>query len=219
MRLPETKAFLFDLDGTLIDTAPDIHAAANDALSAFGHDPVDLALTRRFVGRGGRMLLERVVKAQGASDVPKERIDAMYQRFLVAYEAGVARFSKPYDGVVETLTRLRTHHMPLAVITNKLEGLSEKLLRALQMRDFFEFLIGFDSLPEKKPHPLPILHVCERMDVRLAEALFVGDSATDVAAARAAGCRIVCVNYGYSGDIAPEALGADRLISNFRELL
>ncbi len=219
MRLPETKAFLFDLDGTLIDTAPDIHAAANDALSAFGHDPVGLALTRRFVGRGGRVLLERVVKAQGASDLPKERIDAMYQRFLVAYEAGIAQLSKPYDGVIETLTRLRTNHMRLAVITNKLEGLSEKLLRALHMRDFFEILIGFDSLPEKKPHPLPVLHACERLRVRVADALFVGDSATDVQAARAAGCRVACVNYGYSGDTPPEALGADRLIASFRELL
>jgi len=219
MRSLESQAYLFDLDGTLIDTAPDIHTAANDALVAFGHEPIDLALTRRFVGRGGRVLLERVVKEQGASHLPKQRIDAMYQRFLTAYEAGVARLSKPYDDVVETLTSLRARGFPLAVITNKLEGLSEKLLRTIHMRDFFECLVGFDSLAEKKPHPLPVLHACERLGVRVADALFVGDSATDVATARAAGCPIVCVNYGYSGDTPPEALGADRLISNFSELL
>ena len=219
MRLSEAKAYLFDLDGTLVDTAPDIHAAANQALTAFGHGPINLVLTRRFVGHGGRVLLERALDAQGVTDLSAQSTEAMYHHFLAAYDADIARSSKPYDGVVETLTRLRERKRPLAVITNKLEGLSEKLLRAIDMREYFAFVLGLDSLVEKKPHPLPVLHACERMDVRVEEALFVGDSATDVGCARAAGCGIVCVDYGYSGDIAPEALGADRLISNFTELL
>ena len=219
MRSPEVKAYLFDLDGTLVDTAPDIHAAANEALSAFGHEPIDLGMTRRFVGHGGRVLLERALNARGVSDVPCGHTDAMYQHFLTAYEAGIALASKPYDGVTDTLMRLRAQGVPLAVITNKLEGLSQKLLTAIGLKDFFAFILGLDTLAEKKPHPLPVLHACERLGVEVARALFVGDSATDVATARAAGCGIVCVDYGYSGDLAPEALGADRLISNLSELL
>lgn len=215
----QAEAYLFDLDGTLVDTAPDIHSGANMALTAFGYNPIDLMLTRRFVGHGGRALLERALRSQGVEDVPDERIESMYRYFLKAYDSRIANSSAPYDGVVETLTRLRAANIPLAVITNKLEGLSEKLLREIRMREFFEFILGLDTLAESKPHPLPVLHACERLDVRIERALFVGDSATDVAAARAARCPIVCVDYGYHGEIAPGALGADRLIANFRELL
>lgn len=213
------SAYLFDLDGTLIDTAPDIHAAANAALESFGFVGIEIALTRQFVGMGGRVLLRRALVSQGVESLHDDRLEALYRAFLSHYNRHIAIKSRPYEGVTETLAQLRRLGIPLAVITNKLEGLSDKLLGEIGMRKSFELLIGLDSLSEHKPHPLPILHACERFGVGTSEVLFVGDSATDVACARAAGCDVVCVDYGYSGGIAPEELGADRVIASFKHLL
>ena len=212
-------AYLFDLDGTLVDTAPDIHAAANAALSRFGFREIDLALTRRFVGHGGRVLLASALESQGETGVHEDTAERLYRAFLSHYEAHIADLSLPYDGVTETLQNLGAAGVPLAVITNKLEGLSDKLLRELGMRDFFEVLVGLDTLAEHKPHPLPVLHACNLLSTGPGDVLFVGDSATDVATARAAGCDVACVNYGYSGGLRPEELGADQLIASCLELL
>ena len=213
------SAYLFDLDGTLIDTAPDIHAAANAALQGAGFAAIELGLTRQFVGLGGRVLLTRALLSQGVESLGDDRSEAMYRDFLSHYDQHIAVHSRPYEGVVEALNRLRSFRIPLVVITNKLEGLSDKLLREIGMRDCFELLIGLDSLSEHKPHPLPVLYACEKLGVAPSEALFVGDSATDVATARAAGCDVVCVDYGYNGGVAPDELGADRVIASFKDLL
>ena len=213
------SAYLFDLDGTLIDTAPDIHAAANAALEAAGFAAIELALTRQFVGLGGRVLLRNALLSQGVESLDDVSSQALYHAFLSHYDQHIAVHSLPYDGVLETLDQLRSLGIPLAVITNKLEGLSDKLLREIGMRDYFGALIGLDSLSEHKPHPLPVLHVCEQFGVGVGEVLFVGDSATDVSTARAAGCKVVCVEYGYNGGTPPDELGADQVIADFGELL
>lgn len=210
--------YLFDLDGTLIDTAPDIQQAANAALAQGGFESIDIALTRRFVGRGGRLLLHSALENQGIAAIESEELDHLYGYFLSHYDAHIAELSRPYQGVEETLGELRAAGSRLGVITNKLEGLSQKLLAALDMRDYFDLLLGIDTLIEHKPHPLPILHACRMLGSELPETLFVGDSATDVAAARAAGCDVVCVDYGYSGEFSPVELGADCVIASFREL-
>lgn len=216
---PRYAAYLFDLDGTLIDTAPDINAAANAALGSFGYQEIDLALTRRFVGHGGRVLLASALESQGETGVDADTAEQLYRAFLSHYEAHISDLSLPYDGVTETLQNLSASGVPLAVITNKLEGLSDKLLKEMDMRDFFEVLVGLDTLSEHKPHPMPVLHACNLLSTSPGDALFVGDSATDVATARAAGCDVACVNYGYSGGSRPEELGADQLIESFLELL
>ena len=211
-------AYLFDLDGTLIDTAPDIHLAANAALAQFGFETIEIELTRRFVGRGGRVLLQSALENQGVGTINAEQLEPLYQYFLSHYDDHIADLSRPYHSVEETLLDLRSGGSRLAVITNKLEGLSDKLLTQLGMRDYFDLLLGLDTLIEHKPHPLPIFHACKVLGCELDETLFVGDSATDVAAARAAGCDVVCVDYGYSGELSPAELGADRLIASFQEL-
>ena len=199
--------------------APDIHAAANAALQAAGFAAIELTLTRQFVGSGGRVLLARALQSQGVESLPEDRSEALYRNFLSHYDLNIAVYSQPYAGVAETLNRLRSLRIPLAVITNKLEGLSDKLLKEIGLRDCFEVLIGLDSLTEHKPHPLPVHRACQAFDVPPSEVLFVGDSETDVATARAAGCPVVCVNYGYSGGVEPAELGADQVIASFEELL
>ncbi len=213
------SAYLFDLDGTLVDTLPDILQAANVALQDDGFAAIDLALGRRFVGQGGRVLLQGALASQGVETLNAERSERLYQAFLSHYDEQIAAASVAYPGVHKTLAHLQGLGIPLAVITNKIEALSRKLLTTLDMMRYFDVLVGLDSLPERKPHPLPVQHVCERFGVRPSESLFVGDSVTDVVTARAAGCDVVCVDYGYHGEIAPHRLGADAVLSDFTEIL
>jgi phosphoglycolate phosphatase len=213
--------FLFDLDGTLVDSAPDIAGALNAALAAAGHAGVDEATTRNWVGSGSRILLERALTHRGANaQIADEPLMARLQaRFIDHYRAHIADRSRPYDGVVDTLQRLRARGARLAVVTNKFEALSRQLLEALCMRDYFAAVIGGDTLPQRKPDARPALHACALLRCTPADALFVGDSLTDVETARAAGCPVVCVRDGYNHGTNAEQLGADAVIDSLIELL
>jgi 2-phosphoglycolate phosphatase len=208
--------YLFDLDGTLVDTAPDINVALNAALVGAGLDPVSEALTRHWVGHGAQVLIEEALDHQGRSRAAVEPLRAV---FLEHYARNIAVYSRPYPHVVDVLAVLRDQGARLGVVTNKMTRLTLPLLAALDLDRWFECVVCGDTTARPKPAPDPALHAGSLLGIGMHETLFVGDSDTDVNCARAAGCAVVCVADGYNHGIAPEALGADRVITSFRDLI
>lgn len=213
------RAWLFDLDGTLVDSAPDLHGALVATFAHFGHDAViSDADLRAWVGHGARAMIERGLAAR-AERLDAHALDARFRYFLDHYTAHIADASRPFPGVVETLDALRERALPLACVTNKLEGLSRDLLDALGLTTYFGAVVGGDTADAPKPDAAPLRHACARLDVPLDAALMVGDSSTDVAAARNAGVPVIAVSYGYRGSTSAEDLGADLLVDDLRDAL
>lgn len=213
---PNYPAYLFDLDGTLVDSAPDIHAALNHTLAAEKLPAVELALTRDFVGMGSRSLITRALDHHGIEDGDPE---PLLQRFLDFYSANIAVHSTTFPGTIETLTALKARGATLAVVTNKYIGLTESVLADLQLRNFFDCVVGSETTPNPKPAPDPALHACTALGIAPAQALFIGDASPDVGCARAAGCPVVVLRDGYNNGIPATELGADRVIDSITELL
>ena len=210
-------AYLFDLDGTLVDTAPDLRTALNHALRLAGLAPVDEALTRHWVGHGVRAMLEAAF-AHHDKALDERQLDELMAACLTHYGEHLADRSRPYPAVVEALSVLR-EQAALAVVTNKPTDLSIRLLDALDLSRFFGAVVGRGTTARPKPDAEPAHHALGLLGKRPAQALFVGDSETDVRCARAAGCEVALVRYGYNHGKAPETLGADRVIESFRELV
>lgn len=202
---------IFDLDGTLVETAPDLAAALNVAMAAEGLAPIPLDQVRSLVGAGVRALIERGLKVNGASVSPA-RLDALQKVFLDHYGAHIADLSRPYPGLIAGLERLRGEGWRFAVATNKLEAYARQLIDELDMNHWFVAITGGDTFPFKKPDGR---HLAET--VRLAgggPAIMVGDSATDVNAARDAGLPVIGVSFGYT-DVPMKDLNPDVLIDHF----
>jgi len=208
---------IFDLDGTLVDTAPDLTAALNAVLTKASHRPVSEAETRHMVGRGARALIENALAATGAPP-DADLVAEMLGQYLEFYGAHLADHSAPFPRVVETLDALRKEGMRLGVCTNKPEALSQRLLRALGLERHFAAVLGGDSLPVRKPDPGHLIETVRRAGGDVARAVMVGDSVTDLAAARAAGMPVVLVSFGYT-ETPAHMLGADALIDDFAALM
>ncbi len=215
------NAYLFDLDGTLVDTAPDINAALNAALSSGGFPEVTEALTRHWVGHGSRVLLQQALTHHGVPDLSSDEtlMARLLKVFIEYYSGHIADFSRPYPGVEEALLALQSRGARLAIVTNKLTGLSTQVLAELQLDRHFTAVVCGDTLPQHKPDPAPALHACRLLNVAPIDALFVGDSVTDVDTARAAGCSVVCVRDGYNHGTPAGQLGADAVIDSLIQLL
>lgn len=211
-----TFSVVFDLDGTLVDTAPDLAAAMNAALAEEARPPIPLATVRHMVGKGARALIERGLAATGGPIAP-ERMEALLRRFLEHYGDNIIATSRPFPGAVAALERLALQGAKLGICTNKPQALTLKLLDGLGLTERFGAVLGADVLPVKKPHPRHLLETIARLGGRPERAIMVGDSETDVATARAAGVPVVAVTFGYTA-LTPEALGADRLIDRFDAL-
>lgn len=209
-------AYLFDLDGTLVDTAPDLNDALNRTLAAAGYPAVDESLTRHWIGFGARALVGQALERHGGA---AERTDELVEVFIRHYEGKIADQSRPYPDVVSTLRLLRDGGARLAVVTNKRAQLTEPLLDALDLRRYFDAVVSGDTANEPKPSAAPALFACTELSVATAEALFVGDSDTDVHCARAAGCPVVVVRDGYNHGIPAAELGADAVIDSFLDLV
>ena len=212
--MPRT-AILFDLDGTLVDTAPDLHEALNAALAAQGRAGVPAETVRVMVGDGARKLVERGLAATG--DMTEAAVEAGTARFLEHYAANLSRLSRPFPGVTETLIELKARGCRLAVCTNKLVRFSERLLEDLALAPYFDAVVGGDSLSVRKPDPGHITGTLARLGASAESAVMVGDSANDVQSARGAGIPAIVVSFGYTMIPAGE-LGADALIDHFAEL-
>ncbi len=210
------KAILFDLDGTLVDTAPDLAAATDHALVRAGRPAIGLESVRSMVGDGARALIERGFRASGGMPEP-EAFEAAFNDFMTYYGRHIAATSRPFPGVATCLAALAERDYALAVCTNKPESLSRSLLDQLGLTGFFGAVVGGDSLPMRKPDPGHIHGTLDKLGSEFSWAAMVGDSANDVNAAKAAGLPCVVVSFGYT-QIAPRDLGGDRLIDHFSEL-
>ena len=216
------KAVTIDLDGTLADTIPDLAAAANMMLCELQRPALDVELIRTFVGKGIPKLVERSLAgsiAGGASAGQMARAQPLFER---CYAEVNGRHSVMYPGVGEGLEALRAMRLPLACVTNKSGRFTAPLLDHLGIARHFEQVIAGDTLPQKKPDPAPLLHACRGFGIAPREMPMIGDSVNDAHAARAAGCPVFCVPYGYNEGrdvreldvdaIVPSLIAAARLI-------
>lgn len=205
------SAILLDLDGTLLHTAPDLAEAANRMLRDLERPPVSQTLLMSYIGNGISWLVKRAL----TGDMHAEPDTALYDRALPIFEkhyTELALQSKPFQGVVEGLDAMKAAGYRLGCITNKVAFFTEPLLRAAGLDAYFEIVLSGDSLPEKKPHPMPLLHAAKFFGVAPEQVLLIGDSLNDVVAARAAGCPVFCVPYGYNHGEPVEGLDLDAVI-------
>ena len=217
MKLP-IKAVLLDLDGTLLDTVLDLHAAACGMLGDLGRPPVAVEDIRAYVGRGIPNLVKRVLagKLEAADDPTPPPEDALAS-FKKHYTHFNGRASKPFPGVVEGLEALKAMQLPLGVITNKAQAFTIPLLERTGLAPYMSVTVSGDQLPKPKPDPMPLVWACGRMNVSPADTLLVGDSVHDFKAGRAAGCKVFLVPYGYNEGQDVHGLAADAIVATVFE--
>ena len=208
---------VFDLDGTLVDSAPDMHAAANRMLRAAGRATIGLAETRRFIGDGIGRFVEKALSATGSAPTAQVLACAV-DEFLADYRANAANLTRPYPGVPETLELLVGKGHRLGVCTNKPQSISESLLSALGLADHFACVGGGDRFGVRKPDPRHLLAVLRELDCPPEHAIMVGDNEHDAATAAGAGLRFVLVTYGYARVPADEII-AEKRCDSFVELI
>ncbi len=220
---PHIQALLFDLDGTLLDSVPDLASALDATLADAGHAPAGLALAAAWVGNGARLLVARALAhalgLASVEQVPEPQLDHALARFLEHYQQRLAVHSQLYPGVADTLDKLRLCGFKLAVVTNKPGRFVPPLLAHFGIGRHFQLVLGGDALPEKKPSPEPLLHCARQFALSPEQCLMVGDSRTDINAARAAGMPVVCVSYGYNHGRDVAEYAPDAVIDGLAELL
>ncbi|HUZ13986.1 MAG TPA: HAD-IA family hydrolase [Caulobacteraceae bacterium] len=209
-------AIVFDLDGTLVDTAPDLVGALDSLLAERGMPPAPPAEARLMIGRGARALLERGFAAAGSAIAPQE-MGPIFERFIEIYRGRIAAISRPYPGVAAALDDLAAAGARLAVCTNKRTDLSRTLLAALGLAGRFAAVVGPDAAGAAKPDPRHLLAAIEAAGGVAARALMLGDSRTDLDAARAAAVPVALVSFGYS-DVPVQDLAPDALLHRFADL-
>ncbi|MGO8830318.1 MAG: phosphoglycolate phosphatase [Steroidobacteraceae bacterium] len=213
-------ALLFDLDGTLLDTAGDITVALNRTLAEYGWAPEAQDEVRHMIGRGSPVLIQRTAARQGRA-LDEATQTAMVERFFHHYGSlqELDEFdAQPYPGVAESLRTLHGAGLRTAVVTNKQQRFASGLLGRLGLSAWVDLVVGGDSCERRKPDPQPLLFACDTLRVPASGALMVGDSINDVQAARGAGIPIVCVPYGYNEGRDPRALPCDALIESLADL-
>jgi phosphoglycolate phosphatase len=207
---------VFDLDGTLVDTAPDLIAALNFVFAGQGLPPVDYEAARNMVGGGARKLIERGLAAEGRTLATPE-VDELVKQFIAHYAEHIAERSRPFPGLAAALDHIERGGCRLAVCTNKLEWLSIRLLDALGLSGRFVAICGSDTFGIQKPDPELLRRTIARCDGELGRAVMIGDSISDIAMARAAGVPVVGVEYGYT-DTPVAKLDPDRVVSALADL-
>lgn len=212
------QALLFDLDGTLVDSVPDLARCVNAALQAIGRPPVSEAQVRGWVGNGAARLLHRALTGCRDGEAPAAQHAAAMAVFDAHYGAEPCRDSRLYPWVARTLAALHARGLRLAVVTNKPERFVAPLLTALGVADRFDALVGGDSTARLKPDPLPVEMALAKLGCPACDALLVGDSRIDMAAGRAAGVATVAVRYGYDPDCDFLAAGALAVLDSLGEL-
>ena len=213
------RAVLFDLDGTLIDTLPDLHAAACAMLRDLGRPEVSPEATRAYVGKGIKNLVRRLLadslRAAGDGEPPPQALESFRRHY--ARENG--RNARVYPGVIDGLQALKAMGLPLGIVTNKADAFILPLLTQTGLAGYFDVLVGGDLLPRIKPDPMPLVWACGRLGVSPAQTLFVGDSVNDALAARAATCPVFLLPYGYNEDLDVRELDGDAMVDSVRDIV
>lgn len=214
---------LFDLDGTLVDSAPDLAAAVDQMLAHLGRSPAGLANVRHWVGNGSGVLVRRALARQIDWAPPTAKDDALYSdamaMFYHAYQQLNGQQAMVFDGVTDCLVHLKALGCRMAVVTNKPDQFVAPLLQQTGLAHYFDVIVGGDTLAVKKPDPAPLLHAMQQLGGTRGTTVMVGDSAADVSAARAAGIPCVAVRYGYNFGSSVDSLGADAVVDSLTELL
>ncbi len=212
------RMVMFDLDGTLVDSAPDLGAAANRMLRDLGHDPWSVDHYRVWIGNGVSRLVKRALTGEMHAEPEAALYDAGIALFRRHYGENVSALSRLYAGVVEVLDHLKREGFTLACVTNKAGVFARPLLKDLGLDHYFALIVAGDTVAKLKPDPLPLLHACEHFGIAPQQGVFVGDSANDIQAARAAGMPVICVSYGYNHGRDVRELNPDRIVDSFAEL-
>jgi phosphoglycolate phosphatase len=207
---------VFDLDGTLIDTAPDLIDTLNVVFAREGLPAVPYATARRLIGGGARAMITRGIEAEGRT-LEAMHIERLFKEFIAHYAEHIADRSRPFPGLLEALDELKARGHRFAVCTNKLEGLSVLLLRQLDLIDRFAAICGQDTFGVQKPHPDILHRTIAAAGGRSDRAIMIGDSETDIRTAKAAGVPVVAVDFGYT-EIPVSEFQPDRVISHFAQL-
>lgn len=213
------RAVLFDLDGTLVDTLPDIAAAMNSALAEFGLHALGPEHIGSLIGKGPRVLARRVLDAQNTlgADARERLVEPLLATYLRHYAAQIDKLGEIFPDVLDCLRDLSARGLKLGVVTNALQDLAEAILARFGIAPYLQLVLGGDSVSRHKPHPEPLWQACRTLGVEPQTALMVGDSSNDVIAARAAGCAVVCVPHGYNEGQPASQLGCD-VVEDFAAL-
>ncbi|MBI3222102.1 MAG: phosphoglycolate phosphatase [Nitrosomonadales bacterium] len=207
------QAIVIDLDGTMLHTAPELSEAANRMLRDMDYAPVSQELLASYIGNGISWLVKRAL----TGDMHATPDAALYDHALPIFEKHYTDLlldSKPFDGVIAGLNAMKSAGYPLGCITNKVERYTLPLLKGVGLAKYFDIVLAGDTLPEKKPHPMPLLHAAKFFGTPIEQLLLIGDSLSDTTAARAAGCPVFCVPYGYNHGEPVETLDQDAVIAN-----
>ncbi|QMT30509.1 phosphoglycolate phosphatase [Alysiella filiformis] len=194
-------AVVFDLDGTLCDSVPDLAASANAMRAALGFDPLPQDVVQSYVGDGVGVLVHRAITADHHGQAEQSLWERGFSEFVRHYHLNIANATRPYPQTETGLGLLKSLGLPLAVLTNKSEKLAVKLLQDLALDGYFSMIVGGDTLPERKPAAEPLLHIADVLGVAPQNVLMVGDSLNDILCAKAAGSPVVGVTFGY-GDVS-----------------
>ena len=214
--MTSVRTVVFDLDGTLVDTAPDLIKALNFVLDREGLPPIPLLSARNMIGAGARRMIERGLEAEGRVATPAD-ITRLTADFIDYYAAHIADGSRPFEGLEDALDDLASRGYQFAVCTNKLEWLSKRLLDQLGLSPRFAAICGADTFGVSKPDPVILQQTVARAGGQLASTVMVGDAGPDVGVARRAGVPVVCVEFGYT-DVPVADLKPDLLIGHMRDL-
>jgi phosphoglycolate phosphatase len=212
-RLSGIRAAIIDLDGTMVDTAPDFEVAVNRMREDLSLSPLTLGTIKNFVGKGTENLMRRVLGVDfGAEDIERhfEQAVASYQKH---YRAINGEYSSIYPGVLAGLDAMQAKGLRLACVTNKPIAFAVPLMEKMNLQQYFEVIYGGDSLPAKKPDPYPLLKVCEDFSLLPKQVVAIGDSSNDAQAARAAGCRVLNVPYGYNHGEPIQSVDSDGIVT------
>ncbi len=213
LALQGIKAAIIDLDGTMLHTAPDFHLAVNRMRAELDLTPLAIDTIVNFVGKGTENLMRRVLGVDFGPEETEQRFEQALSSYQQHYLAINGDYSSIYPGVLEGLDALRNKGIRLACVTNKPIGFAVPLLEKKGLHDYFDVIYGGDSLPKKKPDPYPLLQVCTDFGLQPGQVVAIGDSSNDAQAARAAGCRVLTVPYGYNHGQAIQDVDSDGIVS------
>jgi phosphoglycolate phosphatase len=197
---PRIGAILWDLDGTLVETRRDIATGVNLVLADRGLPPMSVEAVSQNVGQGSRVLMTRCLEQGGSPLKDDEDLDRAYHSFIRHYVDHLLDSSEPYDGIPELLGQLSNAGIAMAVVSNKPTDPTRRLVDSLELNRFFSLVLGGDSLPERKPHPAPLLYAMEQLGTGIDTTIMVGDSRIDLEAARAAGIPGIAVSWGFESN-------------------
>jgi len=221
LKFNNKEAILFDLDGTLIDSVPDLAVAVNEMLKVLEREPFSENTIRYWVGNGAQMLVKRALS--GKTEIDADLDPALFEKalelFLSLYAKNLCNDTKLYPNVADTLHTLNDTGYRLVIVTNKPYGFVQPILEGLEIDSLFEFWLGGDSLTVKKPDPQPLLYACEKLNLQVEQCVMVGDSKNDLLAAKTAGMQSIGVTYGYNYGEEVSVYEPDVIVDDFAEIV